>query len=98
MVIGNAFAIFQLRSEETVQIRLAVPQKVRAIADKASVLGGAQRLSLLKINKKRLERVARPNSMIIPLDAYSPTIGIERPIKLKIKTWGGLLVDLFLKN
>ena len=85
MVIGNAFAIFQLRSEETVQIRLAVPQKVRAITGKVSVLGGGQRLSLLKMNKKRLDRVARPNRIIIPFDAYSPMIGIERPIKLKIK-------------
>ena len=85
MVIGNAFAIFQLRSEETVQIRLAVPQKVRAITGKVSVLGGGQRLSLLKMNKKRLDRVARPNRIIIPFDAYSPMIGIERPARQRRK-------------
>ena len=88
MVIGMVRATLQLRSEETVQIKLATAQTVKAKTDKPSGLGQVGRISFLTTKAKRQTRTARPNRMTIPFVAYSATIGVNRPTRLNAKEIG----------
>ena len=69
MLMGIERATFQLRSEETVQIKLAKAQPVKARTDKLKSFGKIGRVSCLVIKTNRQTRTTKLNRTTIPFVA-----------------------------